>query len=90
MVTKATPKVVKDAAGQYTVIQTKGSLYLAENQTLTALANGVTFAAEAYDVKTLTGVYYYGQKDTWAEHDFAGFLASGCWKMSDGKPVWIS
>ena len=70
-------------------ITTKGSLYLAENQTATALNNNKTLSADAYDIKTLTGVYYYGQNDTWGAYDPAGFLASGCWTAKSGtRPAW--
>ncbi len=89
MVTEKVAKRAKGESGQYTEISTKGSLYLAENQTLTALSNGTTFSANAYDVKHLTGVYYYGQNDTWGAYDPAGFLASGCWTAKSGsRPSW--
>ncbi len=91
MVTEKVAKRAKGESGQYTEISTKGSLYLAENQTLTALSNGTTFSANAYDVKHLTGVYYYGQNDAWGAYDPAGFLASGCWTAKSGsRPSWVT
>ena len=83
MVTKSLPKASSSA------ITTKGVLYLAENQILKALGNNLELSADAYDVINLTGVYYYGQKDTWGAYDPAGFLASGCWTAESGvRPAW--
>ena len=84
---------VEEGTGVYTVLgdadgkNTKGLLYLAQNQTLTA--PNVSLMAAAYDTKILTGVYYYGQNDTWAldTHDFTAFFASGCWGTNSARGV---
>ncbi|MBQ4053382.1 MAG: hypothetical protein IJD33_03485, partial [Clostridia bacterium] len=94
MVTASHASAAKDENGNYTSIDKKGTLYLAENQVVDPDAKELTavqskISTDVYNLKVIKGVYLYTQSDkghvtgTWADHDYANFFASGCWEAND-------
>ncbi len=99
MVTQAVATVAKDGNDEYTILSSKGTLYLAENQfkdpdAVKLEAYSPSISTDVYTLKVIKGVYTYPQSDkghvsgTWTDHDYSAFWASGCWEAGSRGVAW--
>ena len=99
MVTTAVAKAAKDDNGEYTIVSSKGTLYVAENQVkdpdaaqLEAYSEKIS--TDLYNLVVIKGVYTYPQSDkghvsgTWTDHDYSAFWTSGCWEAGSRGVAW--
>ncbi len=99
MVTEAVAKAAKDGNDEYTIVSSKGTLYLAENQVkdpdaAQLEAYSPSISTDIYNLVVIKGVYTYPQSDkghvsgTWTDHDYSAFWASGCWQSGTRGVAW--